>query len=170
MRSMCWGPRGVTQVRPTSRSTCVTDSRSNLISGPLSSPMVHVVWPLTYTHGPNNTRHTREVILASLLVSLTSVRPIWPHTGSRDWLSRKEPWSAHKVYLAYLAYNLCSGLSGLLQDPGTGCPGTGHSDLSRPIWPHTDHRTGCPEKNRENSLATCATGLQPGRPGSRAMT
>jgi hypothetical protein len=27
-----------TQVRPTSRSTCVTDSRSNLISGPLSSP------------------------------------------------------------------------------------------------------------------------------------
>ena len=57
---MCWGPRGVTQVRPTSRSTCVTDSRSNLISGPLSSPMVHVVWPLTYTHGPNtHTTHTR---------------------------------------------------------------------------------------------------------------
>ena len=60
IRSMCWGPRGVTQVRPTSRSTCVTDSRSNLISGPLSSPMVHVVWPLTYTHGPNtHTTHTR---------------------------------------------------------------------------------------------------------------
>ena len=106
IRSMCWGPRGVTQVRPTSRSTCVTDSRSNLISGPLSSPMVHVVWPLTYTHGPNtHTTHTR-----------------------------------------------------------------GHSDLSRPIWPHTDHRTGCPEKNREKLPATCATGLQPGRPGSRAMT
>ena len=110
--------------------------------------MVHVVWPLTYTHGPNNTRHTREVILTSLLVSLTSVReviltsllvsltsvrPIWPHTGSRDWLSRKEPWSAHKVYLAYLAYNLCPGLSGLLQDPVTGCPGTGCPSRARPL-------------------------------------
>ena len=51
--------------------------------------------------------------------------------------------STHKVSLTYLALDLCSGLSGLLQAPGTGCPGTGcpshepaRSSLCFwPIWP-----------------------------------
>ena len=52
-----------------------------------------------------HTRHTREVILTSLGLSGL--------------------FQAHKVSLTYLAYDLCSGLTGLLQAPGTGCPGTG---------------------------------------------